>query len=200
MLSADKLRTICDENKITVEQLAEYLVSGGRDKKEAIAAVRNWKKGLMSPLPRKADIENIAAGVGLEVNQISEWKSSYRYAPGSARKAGLIRALIVGRGVQDALDILKFTRKRAAAMVYKVLKSAVADADEQQADVESLYVSDVRIDDAGIRVGTKRFIEKDRGRANRILQKACHITVTITQEFVAPVEIAAKEQPAEVKK
>jgi large subunit ribosomal protein L22 len=80
------------------------------------------------------------------------------------------------------MDILKFTRKRAAAMVDKVLKSAVADADEQQADVENLYVSDVRIDDAGIRVGTKRFRAKDRGRAHSISKKACHITVTVTEE------------------
>jgi large subunit ribosomal protein L22 len=198
MLSTEKLQKVCLDNKITVEQLAAHLVSSGRDKKEAIAAVRNWKKGLFSPLPRKSDIENLAAGLGVEVNLISQWSSSYRYAPGSARKAGLIRGLIVGRGVQDAMDILKFTTKRAAAMVNKVLKSAVADAEEQQADIESLYVSDVRIDDAGIRVGTKRFIEKDRGRAHRILQKACHITVTVTEVYEAPVIRAAQEQAAAV--
>ncbi len=182
MLSADKLREVCKEKKVTIEQLAGHLVQGGMDKKEAIAAIRNWRKGLFKPLPRKADIKNLAAGLGVEVSKISEWKSSYQYAPGSSRKAGLIRPLIVGRGVQDAMDVLKFTRKRAAAMVDKVLKSAVADADEQQADVDNLYVSDVRIDDAGIRVGTKRFRAKDRGRAHSISKKACHITVTVTEE------------------
>ncbi|MHC4355822.1 MAG: large ribosomal subunit protein uL22, partial [Planctomycetota bacterium] len=64
----------------------------------------------------------------------------------SARKVRLVTELIVGRSVQDAMDILKFTSKRAAGMIDKVLKSAVADADEQQADTDSLYVSSARPD------------------------------------------------------
>jgi ribosomal protein L22 len=66
-------------------------------------------------------------------------------------------------------------------MIDKVLKSAVADADEQQADTDNLYVSSARVDDAGLRIGTKRFIAKDRGRAHPIRKKACHIHVTVTQ-------------------
>lgn len=96
-------------------------------------------------------------------------------------KARLVTQLIVGRSVQDAMDILKFTRKRAATMVEKVLKSAVANADEQQADVDNLYVSSARVDDAGIRIGTKRWMPKDRGRTHPIRKKACHIYVTVTQ-------------------
>jgi large subunit ribosomal protein L22 len=76
---------------------------------------------------------------------------------------------------------LKFMNKRAAEMVNKVLKAAVADADEQQADVDNLYVSCARVDDAGIRIGTKRWIPKDRGRAHSISKKACHIYVTVTE-------------------
>jgi large subunit ribosomal protein L22 len=79
------------------------------------------------------------------------------------------------------MDLLKFTRKRAASMIDKVLKCAVADADEQQADVDNLYVSEARVDDAGIRIGTKRWIPKDRGRAHPIRKKACHIYVTVTE-------------------
>ncbi len=79
------------------------------------------------------------------------------------------------------MDILKFTHKRAAAIINKVLKSAVSDADEQQADVDNLYVSCARVDDAGVRIGTKRWIPKDRGRAHPIAKKACHIYVTVTQ-------------------
>ena len=93
----------------------------------------------------------------------------------------MVTQLIVGRSVQDAIDVLKFTRKRAATMIDKILKSAVADADEQQADVVSLYVSSARVDDAGIRIGTKRWIPKDRGRAHPLRKKACHIHVTVTQ-------------------
>ncbi|MHC4644615.1 MAG: 50S ribosomal protein L22 [Planctomycetota bacterium] len=109
------------------------------------------------------------------------WRSCYRFAPMSARKVRLVTQLISGRSVQDAMDILKFTRKRAAAIVDKVLKSAIADADEQQADVDTLYVSEARVDDAGVRMGTKRWIPKDRGRAHPIQKKACHIFVTVAE-------------------
>jgi len=66
-------------------------------------------------------------------------------------------------------------------MVDKVLKSAVADADEQQADVDNLYVSKAFVDDAGVRIGTKTWIAKDRGKAHAIRQRACHITVVVAQ-------------------
>ncbi|OHB67159.1 MAG: 50S ribosomal protein L22 [Planctomycetes bacterium RBG_13_60_9] len=99
----------------------------------------------------------------------------------AARKVRLVVNLIAGRDVQDAMDLLKFTRKRAAPMVNQVLKAAVADADEHQADVENLYVKEARVDEAGIRIGTKRWIPKDRGRAHPIRKKACHIHVTVSQ-------------------
>ena len=181
MLSADKLRKLCEQRQMGVEQLADQIVRGGLGRKKAVAAIRNWQKGLFKPLPRRDDIERLAAALSVEVNDLCDWCSSYRYAPLSARKAGLVAQLIKGRSVQDAMDILKFTRKRAAPMIDKVLKSAVADADEQQADVDSLYVSCARADDAGIRAGTKRWIPKDRGRAHPIHKKACHIYVTVTQ-------------------
>jgi len=164
-----------------VGQLADRLAGARLNKKQAVAAVKNWQKGLFKPEPRSDDINRLAAAFSVEVNDISDWRSSYRYAPISARKARLVAQLILGRSVQDAMDILKFTRKRAATMIDKVLRSAVADADEQQVDVDNLYVSSARVDDAGIRIGTKRWIPKDRGRAHPIRKKACHIHITVTQ-------------------
>ena len=181
MLSAEKLREVCRSRGISAEQLAAQLVRAGLDSKQAAAAVRNWQKGLFKPIPRSEDVRRLATVLSVEVNDLVDWCSSYRFAPLSARKARLITQLIVGRSVQDALDILKFTRKRAATMIEKVLKSAIADADEQQADVDNLYVSQARVDDAGVRIGTKRWIPKDRGRAHPIRKKACHIYVTVTQ-------------------
>ena len=162
-------------------ELAGQLVRGGLNRRQAAAAIRNWQKGLFRPIPRKDDISRLATALAVEENYLVAWRSSYRFAPISARKARLVTGLIVGRRVQDALDVLKFTTKRAATMVEKVLKSAVADADEQQADVDNLYVSEARVDDAGVRIGTKRWIPKDRGRAHPIRKKACHIYVTVTQ-------------------
>ena len=181
MLSATKLREVCEQQKATAEELGQSLARGGFEAKAAAAAVRNWKKGLLKPLPKAEDVRRLADALQVEVGDLTDWHSSYQYAPMSARKVRLVTQLIVGRSVQDAMDILKFTRKRAAPMVDKVLKAAVADADEQQADVDALYVCEARVDDAGVRLGTKRWIPKDRGRAHPIRKKACHIHVTVTQ-------------------
>jgi len=181
MLSAEKLRELCQERQMSVDNLAGHLARGAFDRRKATVAIKNWQKGLFKPEPRTDDIRRLATALSVEANDLSDWRSSYRYAPISARKARLVTQLIVGRSVQDAMDILKFTSKRAAEMIDKVLKSAVADADEQQADADSLYVSCARVDDAGVRIGTKRFIPKDRGRAHPIRKKACHIHITVTQ-------------------
>jgi large subunit ribosomal protein L22 len=181
MLSPDKLKKLCRQRSISIEQLAEQLVRTGLDKKQAVTAVKNWQKGLFKPLPRKEDIRRLAAALSIEVNDLLVWCSSYRFAPTAPRKARLVTQLIVGRKVQDAMDILKFTRKRAASMVDKVLKTAVADADEQQADVDKLYVSEARIDGAGVRIGTKRWIPKDRGKAHPIRKEASHIYITVSE-------------------
>ena len=123
-----------------------------------------------------------AVALGVEVNEISQWRATYRYAPSSARKARLIAELISGRPVQDALDVLKFEHRRAASMIRKVLESAVANADEAAADVEHLYINEARVDGAGRRIGTKGWIAKDRGRAHSIRKEASHIHVSVTEE------------------
>jgi len=181
MLSADKLKKLCRQRHMSIDQLASQLVRAGLNKEEAATAVKNWQKSLFKPLPRREDIRCLATALSAEVNDLLVWRSSYRFAPTSARKARLVTQLIVGRSAQDAMDILKFTRKRAATMVDKVLKTAVADADEQQADLDNLYISEARVDDAGLRIGTKRWMPKDRGRAHPIRKKACHIHVTVSE-------------------
>ncbi len=106
------------------------------------------------------------------------WQSKFKYARISARKVRLITELIKGRDVQDALDILKFTPNRAAGMISKALNSAVANANEAEADVDRLFVQDARVDDGPV---MKRFQPKDRGRAHRILKRTSHITVVVEQ-------------------
>jgi large subunit ribosomal protein L22 len=167
---------------MSIDQLAGHLARGGFDHKAAVSALRNWQKGLYKPKPGSEDVERLASGLGVEVTELSQWQASYRYAPMSASKARLVAQLIRGRGVQDALDLLKFTSKRAAHMIAKVLESAIANADEQEADVEKLYICEARVDDAGLRIGTKQWIAKDRGRAHPIRKHACHIYVTVAEE------------------
>jgi large subunit ribosomal protein L22 len=182
MLSSEKLKKLSGQRKISVEQLAGQLVRAGLDKQDAISAVKNWQKGLFKPIPGTEDLKRLAGALGVEPNDIAGWCSTCRYAPFAPRKARLVTQLIAGRRVQDALDILKFTRKRAAEMISKALRAAIADADEQEADVDNLYVSEARVDDAGVRIGTKRWIAKDRGRAHSLTKKGCHIHITVSQQ------------------
>ena len=107
------------------------------------------------------------------------WNSTHRFARISARKARLIADMIRGRDVQDALNILKFTPNRAAPMLSKVLTSAVANANEAEANVEALYVSEVRVDEGPT---MKRWRPKDRGRAHSILKRTSHIRVAVEEE------------------
>ena len=105
--------------------------------------------------------------------------SKHKYARISARKARMIAELIRGRNVQDALNMLKFMPHRAAVMISKVLTSAIANANEAEADVEELYVSKASVDEGPT---TKRWHPKDRGRAHPINKRTSHITVVVEQE------------------
>ena len=107
------------------------------------------------------------------------WHARHSYARISPRKVQLIAGLIRGRDVQEALNILKFTPNRAAGMVAKVLRSAVANANEAEADVESLFVDRAFVDE-GPKI--KRWRPKDRGRAHPILKRTSHITVIVEEE------------------
>jgi large subunit ribosomal protein L22 len=106
------------------------------------------------------------------------WHASHRFARVTPRKARLVADLIRGRHVNQALDILKFTKKRSSLMISKVLRSAIANADEQEADVSALFVEDIRIDE-GPRI--KRWRPKDRGRAHPFVKRTSHIEVTVEE-------------------
>ena len=104
--------------------------------------------------------------------------SKWRFAKITARKARLLTDLIRNKPVGEALDALKFNKKRGAVMVAKVLKSAIANADVQEVDVENLYVSKSFCDDGPI---MKRFMPKDRGKSYSIFKRMCHITVEVDE-------------------
>ena len=87
--------------------------------------------------------------------------------------------LIRGCDVTDALNILKFSPHRAAPMISKVLRSAMANADNAEADVESLYVKEVLVDGGPT---IPRWHPKDRGRAHPIHKRTSHITVVVEAE------------------
>lgn len=107
------------------------------------------------------------------------WQSKHRYARISATKVRPLADLVRGRDVQDALNVLKFMPHRAAGMISKVLTSALANANEKEANVDRLFVKTIMIDEGPT---MKRFRPKDRGRAHPIMKRTSHITVVVEEE------------------
>lgn len=179
MLSGIKLKQYREESGVSVKELAEGILRTGLSEKEARAAIVNWEQGRMVPRPKTADIEGLARVLGQTRTDLEVWQAQHRYAPMAPRKVRLVTDMISGYMIHDALDILKFANKRAGGMVEKVLRSAIANADEQEADIERLYVSEARVDEGGVRSGTRRWRPKDRGRAVPWTRLASHIYVCL---------------------
>jgi large subunit ribosomal protein L22 len=106
------------------------------------------------------------------------YKATHKYARIAPRKARLILDLIRGRDVDDALALLKFSKKRAAVLVDKIVRSAVANAGEQEADTGALYVKEAWADPGPT---MKRFQPKDRGKAYSIMKRTSHLVVTLDE-------------------
>ena len=107
-----------------------------------------------------------------------QWRAVHHFARISSRKARLVIDLIRGRHVNAAQDILRFTNKRASGLIEKVLKSAIANANEQEGDVRRLFVTDARVDEGPY---LRRWRPKDRGRAHPIQKRMSHITVVVEE-------------------
>lgn len=98
----------------------------------------------------------------------------------SAQKARLVADLVRGKRVDDALNILAFSEKKGAAIVKKVLESAIANAEHNQGlDVDELAVSTIFVDEGPT---MKRIKPRAKGRADRIFKRTCHITVKVAEK------------------
>lgn len=95
----------------------------------------------------------------------------------SAQKARLVADQIRGKSVEEALDILIYSKKKGAVIIKKILDSAIANAEHNDgADVDELSVSTIFVDEA---ITMKRIRARAKGRADRILKRSCHITVKV---------------------
>jgi large subunit ribosomal protein L22 len=106
------------------------------------------------------------------------FEARHRFARISPRKARLVMDLIRGRRVDDALNLLRFSKQRVSGMIEKVVRSAVANAGEQEADTGALYVSAAWVDPGPV---IKRFQPKDRGKAYPIKKRTSHLVVTLDE-------------------
>lgn len=109
-----------------------------------------------------------------------EAKAIARYVRLTPQKARLVADLVRGKSALQALDILRFTNKKAARLIEKTLLSAIANATNNlELDEEKLYVSAIMIDQGPV---LKRIKPRAMGRADIIRKKTSHITVKVSEK------------------
>ena len=107
-----------------------------------------------------------------------EVKAHLRYLQASPQKVRLVVDLIRGKDVQEASNILQLSKKSAARPVQKLLKSAVANAEnrEEKVDIDRLFVKEIWVDPGPT---LKRIRPQPMGRAFRILKRQSHLTIKL---------------------
>jgi large subunit ribosomal protein L22 len=115
-----------------------------------------------------------------EKEAVTEARAVARYVRIAPRKVRLVVDLIRGKGVGEALAILRHTPKAASPVVEKVLNSAIANATHNyHMNPNNLYVAKIYVDEGPT---LKRFIPRSRGMANRINKRTSHITVVVSEK------------------
>jgi large subunit ribosomal protein L22 len=134
--------------------------------------------------------------------ETKEYRAEARFQRVSPQKARLVLELIKGRGVQEALETARFTKKRIAPVIHKLLTSAVDNAKyvtgEQgvDLDVDSLYVKQALAND-GPRM--KRIRPAPMGRAYRYQRRLTHIVVSVAERDSGSAHLVTKAEEPEVK-
>lgn len=113
----------------------------------------------------------------------------------SARKMRFVADSVRGKSVDDALNILKFSKREASEYVEKLLLSAISNWENKldmaySADDYGLYIKSIHVDEAGM---LKRFRPAPHGRAHRIRKRSNHVTVVVTNK----VELEGSNDDAE---
>ena len=106
------------------------------------------------------------------------YRATHRFARISPRKAGLVMSMIRGMPLERALEALDFSLQRAAKMIAKVVRSAMANADEREADLELLFVSDAHADIGPV---LKRVWPRSRGSADILRRPTCHLVIELEE-------------------
>lgn len=108
-----------------------------------------------------------------------EVRAMLRFVRISPRKARLVADLIRGKKSEEALNILTFTKRAAARIILKVLKSAIANATQRKnIDIDKLYVKRITVDQGPM---LKRYMPRAMGRATMIRRRMSHITIILDE-------------------
>jgi large subunit ribosomal protein L22 len=113
------------------------------------------------------------------IDRVMETRAITKFIRVSPRKVRLVVDQIRGKGVEEALNILKFIPKRSAGIVAKTVRTAVANAENTQSvDVDRLFVKQAKVDEAGM---WKRFTSRAQGRATRVRKRLSHVTIVLDE-------------------
>ena len=120
------------------------------------------------------------------------FRAKHSMARISPFKARPVIDLIRGKGVEDAITLMEFEPRRAASMIKKVLRSALANAsNDLDVNLKSLVVIDARVDGAGLLNGRRRWQPRAMGRAFPILKRNSHISITLGEPVSAAAPVAS---------
>jgi len=116
------------------------------------------------------------------MSPLKEFTARHRFAHITARKARYVADLIRGRGVNEALELLQFTPNRGATFYGKVLRSAIANASQDEdVNINRLVVSTCTADDGPLLQGRMRFRPGPQGRAMPFAKRLSHLTVKVAE-------------------
>jgi large subunit ribosomal protein L22 len=107
-------------------------------------------------------------------------KASANFSRISPRKARMIADLVRGRDAAEALQLLQFTEKSAAPVILKIIESAVANARQSGADVDTLFISKATVD-KGPNKFNRRWRPRAMGRATRVQKGISHIVIELSE-------------------
>jgi len=107
-----------------------------------------------------------------------EVRARLRFARIAPRKARLVADLIRGKGPEEGLNILAFTKKAPAKILTKLLKSVIANATQKKIDVDHLFIKRITVDQGPV---MKRFTPRALGRATTIRKRTSHITIVLDE-------------------
>lgn len=110
-----------------------------------------------------------------------EARATLKYARISPRKVKIVLDLIRNQDADKAMAILKFTPKSACEYLEKLLKSAMANAENKNMDMSKIYVAECAACPGPI---LKRIRAKDHGRAHRILKRTSHVTLVLKERDI----------------
>jgi large subunit ribosomal protein L22 len=132
----------------------------------------------------------------------AEFSASHRFARITARKARRIADLIRGRSVNEALELLQFAPQRGASFYLKVVRSAIANASQDEAiNVNRLFISECRADDGPLLNDRMRFRPGPQGRAMPFSKRLSHLTIKVRElEEEAPASEEKKKKAASRKR